>query len=246
MMNENSPNPYAVSMAGTPAIYAEDAERLGFIRRTYTHLTGAVVALIGIEAVLFKVVPAETMQGLVQKLAGGFGWLLVLGAFMVVSWIARSWATRGGSRAMQYAGLSLYVGAWAVMLLPMLYICIEFIDPKLPVMAAAITGVCFVGLTVFVFTTRVDLAGWGKFLALGGIVALALIVAGICFGVSMGLWFSSAMVALACGYILYDTSNVLHHYNTSQHVAASLALFASVVLLFWYVLRVLMMFANND
>ncbi len=36
------------------------------------------------------------------------------------------------------------------------------------------------------------------------------------------------MVVFASGYILYDTSNVLHHYRTEQYVAASLALFASV------------------
>jgi FtsH-binding integral membrane protein len=48
------------------------------------------------------------------------------------------------------------------------------------------------------------------------------------------------MIAFACGYILYDTSNVMLHYRTTQHVAAALALFASVMLLFWYVLRVLL------
>jgi FtsH-binding integral membrane protein len=59
-------------------------------------------------------------------------------------------------------------------------------------------------------------------------------------GGGLGLWFSVAMVVLAGGFILYDTSNVLHHYRTDQHVAASLALFASVALLFWYVLRILL------
>ena len=52
--------------------------------------------------------------------------------------------------------------------------------------------------------------------------------------------FSYAMIALACGYILYDTSNVLHNYRTDQYVAAALALFAAVMLLFWYVLRILL------
>ena len=60
------------------------------------------------------------------------------------------------------------------------------------------------------------------------------------FGFTLGIMFSYVMVALACGYILYDTSNVMQHYRTSQHVAASLALFASVMLLFWYVLRIVM------
>ena len=40
------------------------------------------------------------------------------------------------------------------------------------------------------------------------------------------------MIVLACGYILYHTSNILHQYRIGQHVAASLALFASVALLF--------------
>ena len=241
-------NPFAVTATmGEVAAYAEDSERLTFIRKTYAHLTGAVLALIALETVLFTVVPPATMQGLVERMMGGYGWLIVLGLFMGVSWIARMWATSATSRAMQYAGLGLYVVAEAVILLPMLYICITLLkEPQLPIMAAAITGMCFIGLTAFVFTTRIDLAGWGKYLAIAGIVAMCAIVAGIFTGFSMGIWFSAIMVALACGYILYDTSNVLHHYHTSQYVAASLALFASVVLLFWYVLRILMAFSSDD
>jgi len=246
-MHVDSPNPYAVSSMDTPAALAADQERLTFIRRTYAHLTGAIVALIGIEAVLFAVVTADTMNALVSRMLGGWGWLLVLGAFMVVSWVARSWASSSASRSLQYAGLSLYVVAQAVILLPLLYICIRVMgEPNLPIMAAAITAICFIGLTAFIFVTGVDLASWGKYLAIGGLVAMGVIVAGIAFGFSLGLWFSGLMVALACGYIMYDTSNIIHHYHTSQYVAASLALFASVVLLFWYVLRLLMMFASND
>ena len=66
-------------------------------------------------------------------------------------------------------------------------------------------------------------------------------VAIITGGVSLGLWFSVAMVVLACGIILYNTSNVLHRYNTEQYVAASLTLFASIALLFWYILQIFMM-----
>ena len=58
--------------------------------------------------------------------------------------------------------------------------------------------------------------------------------------------FSAAMIVFACGWILYDTSNVLHHYRIGQHVAASLALFASVALLFWYVLRLVMALTSRD
>ena len=46
--------------------------------------------------------------------------------------------------------------------------------------------------------------------------------------------------------ILYDTSNVLHHYPEDRYVGAAVQLFASVALLFWYVLQVLMSFAGDD
>ena len=245
MMNENSANPNALSSMGSPAIYAEDTARQTFIRRTYAHLAGAICALIALESALFAFVPAETMNQIAGRLLGGYGWLLVLGGYMVVSWIARSWANSSTSQGTQYAGLGLYVVAEAVLLMPLLYIGMRF-DPNLPIIAAAITGITFAGLTAVVLMTRVDLASWGTYLGVAGFAAMGLIVAGIIFGFSLGIWFCGAMVALACGFILYDTSNVLHHYNTRQYVAASLALFASVVLLFWYVLRLLMMFSNND
>jgi FtsH-binding integral membrane protein len=246
MMNENSPNPYAVTPGGSAAIYAEDSERIGFIRRTYAHLTGAILALIALETVLFATVPANTMEAMVEKMLSGWGWLLVLGAFMAVSWVARMWASSGSSRTVQYAGLGLYVVAQAVILLPLMYMAIR-LDPMIPMTAALITAITFVGLSVFVMTTRVDLDGWGKYLALAGLAGMGLIVASIVTGgFSIGILLSGFFVALACGYILYDTSNVLHHYDTNQYVAASLALFSSVVLLFWYVLRIVMMYANND
>ena len=70
--------------------------------------------------------------------------------------------------------------------------------------------------------------------------SLSLIVCAVIFGFNLGLVFSAAMVLLASGAILYDTSRIMNHYSTDQHVAASLQLFASVALLFWYVLRILM------
>lgn len=62
----------------------------------------------------------------------------------------------------------------------------------------------------------------------------------IVFGFSLGLVFSAAMVLFAAGSILYTTSNIIHHYRTDQHVGAALALFSGVMLLFWYILRILM------
>jgi hypothetical protein len=70
------------------------------------------------------------------------------------------------------------------------------------------------------------------------ISAVILIVFSLFTNFNIGIWFAWLMVVAACGYILYYTSNVIHHYRTDQYVAASLALFASVALLLWYVIRI--------
>ena len=101
-----------------------------------------------------------------------------------------------------------------------------------------ITLMLFGSLTGVVFVTRKDFSFMRSVLMFAGIAAFGAIVASVLFGFTLGILFSYAMVAFACGYILYDTSNVMLHYRTSQHVAAALALFASVMLLFWYVLRI--------
>jgi FtsH-binding integral membrane protein len=85
----------------------------------------------------------------------------------------------------------------------------------------------------------------GGFLGICGLAALGLIVVSIVAGFNLGAWFSVLMVALACCYILYHTSAIMHVYRTDQYVAAALALFASVALLFWYVLRIFMSMSSR-
>ncbi|MFG0297044.1 MAG: Bax inhibitor-1 family protein, partial [Maioricimonas sp. JB045] len=80
---------------------------------------------------------------------------------------------------------------------------------------------------------------------LGGFAALALIAVASFTSLTLGTWFVGGIIVLMSGYILYDTSNVLHHYRTDQHVAAALALFASLATLFWYVIQLLGIL-NND
>jgi FtsH-binding integral membrane protein len=221
---------------GSFAAHAEADARASFIAKTYLHLAGAIAAFIAIEAVLLNTVPAERILGML----GGYNWLIVLGAFMVVSWIANSWASSATSLALQYLGLSLYVVAEAVIFLPLLLVASLYGGANVIPAAGLVTGLLFGGLTLIVFATRKDFSFLRSLLLFGGLAAMGLIVASIIFGFELGTIFVVALIALACGYILYDTSNVLHHYRIGQHVAAALALFASVALLFWYVLRLLM------
>jgi FtsH-binding integral membrane protein len=221
---------------GVPAAYAPADARAAFIRRTYGHLAGAILAFIALEALLIGSGAGETALGMLR---GGYTWLIILGAFIGVSWLANAWAQSNTSRGLQYLGLALYVGVEAVIFLPLLYIAKTVYPDAIPT-AAILTLAMFGGLTAAVLITRRDFSFLGPILSIGGLIALGFIVASIFIGFSLGLIFCFAMVALACGYIIYDTSNVLHRYRTDQHVAAALALFASVALLFYYILLILM------
>jgi len=223
--------------------YAEATERAAFIRRTYAHLAGAVVAFIAVEWMLLQLPIAGAMA---QLMTGGFSWLIVLALFMGVSWLAERWANSETSPQMQYLGLGVFVVAEAILFLPLLYIASNFASADVIPMAAMITGFLFTGLTATVFITRKDFSWMRSILTIGGFVAMGVIVASMIFGFSLGIIFSGIMVAFASVAILYDTSQVLHHYRANQHVAASLSLFASVALLFWYVLRIVMSLSSSD
>ena len=102
------------------------------------------------------------------------------------------------------------------------------------------------GITATVFITKKDFSFMGSILSMGGFVALGFIICSMIFGFSLGLVFPSVMVVFAAGSVLYSTSNVMHQYRTDQHVAAALSLFASVALLFFYILQVLMSLSSRD
>lgn len=241
-----SENPYQVGhgVHSGMAAFAEETARTAFIRRTYLHLAGAVGLFVAIETVIFTVVDQDALGRLVMGMFSGWNWLIMLGAFMGVSYLANYWAQSNASRGLQYAGLLLYVLAEAVIFVPLLYLANTYAPKAIPT-AGVMTLITFGGLTLMILFTKADASWLGKYLCWGGIVALGVIVCAIVFQFALGVWFSALMVGLASGYILYYTSNILHHYRTDQHVAASLALFASVALLFYYILRLVMQMSSD-
>lgn len=235
-MNFNSSNATLGNSFSWSVSNSAPTERAAFIRKTYAHLAVAILAFIGLEALLINSPLALPLL----KLMFGTSWLIVLAAFMGISWLANSWARSDTSQAMQYLGLGLYVVAETIIFLPLLYIA----DTRFPgaiQSAALVTLGLFAALTAIVFTTRKDFSFLGPILTIAGFVALGVIACSLLFGgFTLGILFSAVMVLFAGGAILYDTSNVLHNYRPNQYVAASLSLFASVGLLFWYVLQIFM------
>jgi FtsH-binding integral membrane protein len=222
-----------------PVATFDEVVRGDFIVRVYQHLVAAVIAFVAFEALLINLGVAEGLYNFLAERSSG--WLLILGAFMIVNWMATSAAHDILNPSRQYLGLFGMAAAEAVIFAPFLYYFFSVQDDgTTTVMAAAlITGVGFAGLSAVAFATRRDLSFLRPLLLWGGVSALVLILAAVLFGLSLGVWFSVAMIALAGASILYQTQTILRRYPTEAYVGASVQLFASVMLLFWYVLRLL-------
>lgn len=227
---------------GVPVIYARPNERADFIRRTYLHLAGAILAFAALETAIFATFGvANVVSFWGDRLQSPVTALIVLGLFIGAGFLARMWAQSRTSMAMQYAGLGLYVVAEVIIFLPILSIAQAFY-PGIISQAGVLTLCLFGGLTLAAFVTRKDFSFLAPILSIGGFLCLGMIIVAIIFPsfLNLGMWFSFLVLGLTAASILYTTSNLMRHYSTDMHVAAALELFAAIATMFYYILRILM------
>lgn len=208
--------------------------RSDFIWKCYAHVVGAIIAFAAIEVYFFQ-------SGIAAAIAGPMleNWLLVLGGFMLAGWGASHVAHRVQSKQAQYAALAAFIVVEALIFAPLLFIA-NATAPGVIDSAAGVTILGSMGLVATAMITRKDFSFLRGLLVWGGILALVGIASSLLFGFALGTWFSVAMIGFAGAAVLYDTSNIMHHYPADKYVAASMALFASIALMFWYVLRLFM------
>lgn len=214
------------------------AERATFLTKTYSHLLLAIVAFVAFEVALFQ-------MGVAQKIATAMvsvSWLFILGGFMLAGFLANRFALQAKSLTVQYLGLAIYIVAMGFICIPLLVVA-NLHAPGVIENSALITLVGFSALSVIVFITRADFSWMRSLLMWGSFAALGFIVVGYFMGWNGGVMFPALMIALMGGWILYDTSNVLHHYPEDRYVGAALALFSSIAMMFYYVV---ILFLNRD
>jgi FtsH-binding integral membrane protein len=221
---------------------ASDVERQTFYRKTYAHVALGILGFIAAEWFLINNVSEEFIFSMISS---RWIWLLILGAFWMISMFTDKLAL-SPDRNTQYLGLMLFAVVEAVIFLPLIYIALVFVGGDIIKQAAVMSLALFGGLSAVVLLTKADFSFLRTGLIIGGFIALGLIVAGALFGFQMGLWFSVGMVVLATGSILYETSQLKYKYHTEQYVGAGLRLFASLMLLFYYILSILLRFAGRD
>ncbi len=214
-------------------------DRVAFYKKTYAHVAGGVLVFILFEYILLQ---SETVVNFMLSMTDGWRWLIMLGGFMFVTNYAEKMTLKTPDKNMQYLAFGIYILAEALIFVPLIYIAAFYMDsgPEILNQAAIVTLALFTGLSAVVFVTKKDFSFLKTGLTVGFFIAIGLIIAGSLFGFNLGLWFSVGMCLLAAGSIIYQTSNLVHKYTDDDYIPAALGLFASLMLLFWYVLSIFM------
>jgi len=222
-----------------PVSALTEDKRIVFYKKTYTNLALAVLLFVIVEWAFFQ---SAAIIEFAYSMTQGWRWLLMLGGFMFATNYAEKLALTNHNINQQYAGLLLFVVAEAFIFIPLIGIATVIAENggnNILNQAAILTLSLFTGLSAIALLTKKDFSFLRSILTIGTFIAIGLIIAGALFGFNLGLWFSVGMVILASGSILYQTSNMVHKYSEDQYVGASLGLFASLMLLFWYILSIL-------
>ncbi|GAA4959814.1 Bax inhibitor-1 family protein [Algibacter aquimarinus] len=214
-------------------------DKVAFYKKTYSHVAGGVLVFILFEYLLLQ---SETIVNFMLSMTEGWRWLIMLGGFMFITNYAEKMTLKTPDKNMQYLAFGIYILAEALIFVPLIYIAAFYMDsgPEILNQAAIVTLALFIGLSSIVFITKKDFSFLKAGLTIGFFIAIGLIIAGSLFGFNLGLWFSVAMCLLAGGSILYQTSNLVHKYSSDDYIPAALGLFASLMLLFWYILSIFM------
>ena len=112
-------------------------------------------------------------------------------------------------------------------------------DPSIVMTALGGTGVIFLGLSGYALTTRKDFSFMGGFLMVGMLVIIGASLLNIFMGIpALSLTVSAAVIMIMSGFILYETSSIIHGGETN-YIMATASLFLSLLNMFTALLHLL-------
>ena len=117
--------------------------------------------------------------------------------------------------------------------------------PQVVATALGGTGVIFLGLSGYALTTKKDFSFLGGFLFTGFIIVLLASLLNIFLGIpALGLTVSAAVIMIMSGFLLYQTSAMIHGGETN-YILATIGLYVTILNLFTSLLHILG-FASNE
>ncbi|MEP6755908.1 MAG: Bax inhibitor-1 family protein [Chthonomonadales bacterium] len=225
---------YSMPMGGRTVASEPDYVRAEFIRKVYNLLFTAMLMTVGVG--FFVTRPAF--------IAITSGLMLPLFIAMIITGFIMAFLKK--TTGINLAIFMLYSALVGSVFGPLLMM-IDKVQPGVPAMAGTITVAVFGGLSMYAITSKKDFSYMGGFLFAG---LLGLIVAGILMFIIhspiMSLIYSMAGVLLFCGFILYDTSQIMLRLRTDEAIRGSIELYLDFLNLFLFILRILSQLNGRD
>ncbi|EEB09275.1 eukaryotic protein [Schizosaccharomyces japonicus yFS275] len=220
----------------TPVFECSKSIRMAFLRKVYMILSAQLV----VTAV------AGTIFGYTPVL---FNWLQMNPWFLLVSFIGMM-VTMFFLLAKPYSYPRNYILLFTFTLLEGITLgsVISFFSSQILLEAVFITMGTFIALTAFTFQSKYDFSRWGGVLyaSLWILVLLPLLYFIFPGTRMMDLGFAGFGTLIFCGYIMYDTYNILHNYSPEDFIMSSLMLYMDLINLFIRILSILNILQNND
>ena len=223
--NDRSEGPFTSTTLTTTVAQSSAEARLDFIRKTYVlFMAGILMAIVGGCISL-----STPLAGFVLSTLPWSALSLIL--FVIIA------SALSHTPGLNYVALFGFTTITGIIFAPL----IALYDPTVVGQAAFLTVIVFGSLTAYAFISRRDFSYLGGILFVGLIALVIGGLANIFFFKSSGAsyWMAWVTVFLFSGFVLYDTSQIIHRYNLNGYCAAALDLFLDFFNLFLAILRIL-------
>ena len=171
-------------------------------------------------------------------------WLLTIGGYFALLFLTAKTA----NSAMGLVCIFALTGFMGLTLGPIISFYLHAFSngPQLVMMAFGGTAAIFVGLSGYALTTKRDFSFLGGFLMVGILVAFLAGIAALVFSFpALSLAVSAMFILLMSGFILYQTSQLVHEPNTN-YILATVGLYVSIYNLFTSLLYLFGIFGGDD
>jgi len=207
MANWQDPQTTGVQAAtvGVPRA-ARDAGLRSYMLSVYNYMASGVL-LTGIIAMLFAPYAGQVLVSATGRGLSGLGWIITLSPLAIV------FAMSFGAQRMRTGTLQLLFWAFAALMgLSMSTVFLAYTGASIAQTFFA-TAAAYLGLSLYGYTTKRDLSGFGTFLIMGVVgILVAMLVNLFLHSTGLALAISVIGVLLFAGLTAYDTQRIKSMY----------------------------------
>ena len=225
---------------------SRDAGLSKFCAQTYLKMGIGLFISFGVGLLMYKTLPLHILAATTNPIL-----VTIAGIIQIVLVISLSSKAYKGHAKQAMWMFVLYSALNALTFVPIFAIY----DAQLILQAFFVTGVTFVGMSAYGYTTKRNLSAWGNFL-LGSLIGIliALLLNLFLQSSILSLFVSLVAVVIFAAYMAYDTQLMRKSYYATTDSSLlnglstfwALQLYMDIINMFIYVLRILGIFSSDD